>query len=142
MENTKRGGVEKMPESGTLDKILNRIGQLDDKFSAKFEKIDDRFDKVDERFNKVDEKFNEIDERFNKADEKFDEIDERFNKVDRRFDKLDDRLDMIYDQTVRLTMGQTALKTDINEIKSAFNYLNNEVARNSKDIYVIKNGQN
>jgi predicted nucleic acid-binding Zn-ribbon protein len=135
MENTKRGGVEKMPESGTLDKILNRIGQLDDKFSAKFEKIDDRFDKVDV-------KFNEIDERFNKVDEKFDEIDERFNKVDRRFDKLDVRLDMIYDQTVRLTMGQTALKTDINEIKSAFNYLNNEVARNSKDIYVIKNSQN
>ena len=124
-----------MPESGTLDKILNRIGQLDDKFSAKFEKIDDRFDKVDV-------KFNEIDERFNKVDEKFDEIDERFNKVDRRFDKLDVRLDMIYDQTVRLTMGQTALKTDINEIKSAFNYLNNEVARNSKDIYVIKNSQN
>jgi predicted nucleic acid-binding Zn-ribbon protein len=135
MENTKRGGVEKMPESGTLDKILNRIGQLDDKFSAKFEKIDDRFDKVDERFNKVDEKFDEIDERFNKSDD-------RFDKIDRRFDKLDDRLDMIYDQTVRLTMGQTALKTDINEIKSAFNYLNNEVARNSKDIYVIKNGQN
>jgi predicted nucleic acid-binding Zn-ribbon protein len=135
MENTKRGGVEKMPESGTLDKILNRIGQLDDKFSAKFEKIDDRFDKVDERFNKVDEKFDEIDERFNKSDD-------RFDKIDNRFDKLDVRLDMIYDQTVRLTMGQTALKTDINEIKSAFNYLNNEVARNSKDIYVIKNGQN
>ncbi|TDP87844.1 hypothetical protein C7957_1371 [Halanaerobium saccharolyticum] len=124
-----------MPESGTLDKILNRIGQLDDKFSAKFEKIDDRFDKVDERFNKVDEKFDEIDERFNKSDD-------RFDKIDNRFDKLDVRLDMIYDQTVRLTMGQTALKTDINEIKSAFNYLNNEVARNSKDIYVIKNSQN
>jgi predicted nuclease with TOPRIM domain len=121
MENTKRGGVEKMPESGTLDKILNRIGQLDDKFSTKFEKIDGRFDKVDE---------------------KFDEINERFNKVDGRFDNLDDRLDMIYDQTVRLTLGQTVLKRDISEIKSVFNYLNNEVARNSKDIYVIKNGQN
>jgi chromosome segregation ATPase len=118
MENTKGGGVEKMPESGTLDKILNRIGQLDDKFSAKFEEIDQRFDKVDERFEEIDEKFGEIDERF---------------------DNLDDRLDMIYDQTVRLTLSQTALKRDINEIKSGFNYLNNEVARNSKDIYVMKN---
>ena len=149
MENTKGGGGEKMPESGTLDKILNRIDQLDDKFSAKFEKIDERFDKVDEkfnkvddRFNKVDEKFDEIDERFNKVDEKFEEIDERFNKVDERFDKMDDRLDMIYDQTVRLTLGQTALKTDIDEIKTVYNYLNNEVARNSKDIYVIKNKKN
>jgi chromosome segregation ATPase len=132
MENTKRGGVEKMPESGTLDKIINRIGQLDDKFSAKFEEIDQRFDKVDERFNKVDEKFDEIDERFNN-------VDRRFDKIDDRFDKLDDRLDMIYDQTVRLTLGQTALKREINEMKSGFNYLNNEVARNSKDIYVMKN---
>jgi len=128
MENTKRGGIEKMPESGTLDKILNRIGQLDDKFSAKFEEIDGRFDKIDDRFEEIDEKFGEI--------------DERFNEVDLKFEEMDDRLDIIYDQTVRLTMGQTALRTDINEIKSVFNYLNNEVARNSKDIYVIKNGQN
>ena len=142
MENTKRGGVEKMPESGTLDKILNRIGQLDDKFSAKFEKIDDRFDKVDVKFNEIDERFNKADEKFDEIDERFNKSDDRFDKIDNRFDKLDVRLDMIYDQTVRLTMGQTALKTDINEIKSAFNYLNNEVARNSKDIYVIKNSQN
>jgi CRISPR/Cas system CSM-associated protein Csm2 small subunit len=106
--------VEKMPESEILDRILNRIDQLDDKFSDKFNHLDHRIDRLDERFNEVDD----------------------------RFDKVDDRLDMIYDQTIRLTLGQTALKMDINEIKSVYNYLNNEVARNSKDIYVMKNEKN
>ncbi|TDO94167.1 hypothetical protein DFR79_104133 [Halanaerobium saccharolyticum] len=103
-----------MPESEILDRILNRIDQLDGKFSDKFNNLDDRLDRVDERFN----------------------------EVDNRLDKIDDRLDMIYDQTVRLTLGQTALKMDINEIKSVCNYLNNEVARNTKDIYVMKNEKN
>jgi hypothetical protein len=103
-----------MPESEILDRILNRIDQLDDKFSDKFNHLDHRIDRLDERFNEVDD----------------------------RFDKVDDRLDMIYDQTIRLTLGQTALKMDINEIKSVYNYLNNEVARNSKDIYVMKNEKN
>jgi hypothetical protein len=62
--------------------------------------------------------------------------------MDHRFDKMDDRLDIIYEQTVRLTLGQTAIKIDINEIKSVYNYLNNEVARNSKDIYVMKDNKN
>ncbi|TDP11562.1 hypothetical protein C8C79_13516 [Halanaerobium congolense] len=113
--------VEKMPESEILDRILNRIDQLDDKFSDKFNHLDHRIDRLDERFN---------------------EVDDRLDKVDDRFDKVDDRLDMIYDQTIRLTLGQTALKMDINEIKSVYNYLNNEVARNSKDIYVMKNEKN
>ena len=110
-----------MPESEILDRILNRIDQLDDKFSDKFNHLDHRIDRLDERFN---------------------EVDDRLDKVDDRFDKVDDRLDMIYDQTIRLTLGQTALKMDINEIKSVYNYLNNEVARNSKDIYVMKNEKN
>lgn len=135
MENTKIGGVEKMPESEILDKILNRIDQLDDKFSGKFNHLDHRINKLDKRFNKVDDRLDKMDERFN-------EVDSRFDKVEKRFDKIDDRLDMIYDQTVRLTLGQTALKMDINEIKNVCNYLNNEVARNTKDIYVIKNEKN
>ncbi|SDC65819.1 hypothetical protein SAMN04488597_11141 [Halanaerobium congolense] len=120
--------VEKMPESEILDRILNRIDQLDDKFSDKFNHLDHRIDRLDERFNEV--------------DDRLDKVDDRFDKVDDRFDKVDDRLDMIYDQTIRLTLGQTALKMDINEIKSVYNYLNNEVARNSKDIYVMKNEKN
>ena len=127
--------VEKMPESEILDRILNRIDQLDDKFSDKFNHLDHRIDRLDERFN-------EVDDRLDKVDDRFDKVDDRFNKVDDRFDKVDDRLDMIYDQTIRLTLGQTALKMDINEIKSVYNYLNNEVARNSKDIYVMKNEKN
>jgi len=155
--------VEKMPESEILDRILNRIDQLDDKFSDKFnhldhridrlderfnevddrlDKVDDRLDKVDDRFDKVDDRFDKVDDRFDKVDDRFNKVDDRFNKVDDRFDKVDDRLDMIYDQTIRLTLGQTALKMDINEIKSVYNYLNNEVARNSKDIYVMKNEKN
>ena len=120
--------VEKMPESEILDRILNRIDQLDDKFSDKFNHLDHRIDRLDERFNEV--------------DDRLDKVDDRFDKVDDRLDKVDDRLDMIYDQTIRLTLGQTALKMDINEIKSVYNYLNNEVARNSKDIYVMKNEKN
>ena len=120
--------AEKMPESEILDRILNRIDQLDDKFSDKFNHLDHRIDRLDERFNEV--------------DDRLDKVDDRFDKVDDRFDKVDDRLDMIYDQTIRLTLGQTALKMDINEIKSVYNYLNNEVARNSKDIYVMKNEKN
>ena len=120
--------VEKMPESEILDRILNRIDQLDDKFSDKFNHLDHRIDRLDERFNEV--------------DDRLDKVDDRLDKVDDRFDKVDDRLDMIYDQTIRLTLGQTALKMDINEIKSVYNYLNNEVARNSKDIYVMKNEKN
>ncbi|TDX41393.1 hypothetical protein C7954_12712 [Halanaerobium congolense] len=127
--------VEKMPESEILDRILNRIDQLDDKFSDKFNHLDHRIDRLDERFN-------EVDDRLDKVDDRFDKVDDRFDKVDDRFDKVDDRLDMIYDQTIRLTLGQTALKMDINEIKSVYNYLNNEVARNSKDIYVMKNEKN
>ena len=69
-------------------------------------------------------------------------MDKRFDKIDGRFNEVDGRLDMIYNQTVCLTLGQTALKIDINEIKSVCNYLNNEVARNTKDIYVIKNEKN
>jgi hypothetical protein len=38
-----------------------------------------------------------------------------------------------------LTVGQTKIKTDIDELKVGFDYLNTEVARNTKDIYVIKN---
>jgi|GEM_PF-2712296 chromosome segregation ATPase len=127
--------VEKMPESEILDRILNRIDQLDDKFSDKFNHLDHRIDRLDERFN-------EVDDRLDKVDDRLDKVDDRFDKVDDRFDKVDDRLDMIYDQTIRLTLGQTALKMDINEIKSVYNYLNNEVARNSKDIYVMKNEKN
>jgi chromosome segregation ATPase len=148
--------VEKMPESEILDRILNRIDQLDDKFSDKFNhldhridrlderfnEVDDRLDKVDDRLDKVDDRFDKVDDRFDKVDDRFNKVDDRFNKVDDRFDKVDDRLDMIYDQTIRLTLGQTALKMDINEIKSVYNYLNNEVARNSKDIYVMKNEKN
>ncbi|PXV62437.1 hypothetical protein C8C78_1336 [Halanaerobium congolense] len=148
--------VEKMPESEILDRILNRIDQLDDKFSDKFNhldhridrlderfnEVDDRLDKVDDRLDKVDDRFDKVDDRFDKVDDRFDKVDDRFDKVDDRFDKVDDRLDMIYDQTIRLTLGQTALKMDINEIKSVYNYLNNEVARNSKDIYVMKNEKN
>ncbi|MFP4020123.1 MAG: hypothetical protein ACLFUK_00845, partial [Halanaerobium sp.] len=62
--------------------------------------------------------------------------------IDDKFDKVDDKLGLIYDQTVRLTLGQTALKMDLKEIKNGFDYLNNEVARNSKDIYVMKNKEN
>ena len=148
--------VEKMPESEILDRILNRIDQLDDKFSNKFNhldhridrlderfnEVDDRLDKVDDRLDKVDDRFDKVDDRFDKVDDRFDKVDDRFDKVDDRLDKVDDRLDMIYDQTIRLTLGQTALKMDINEIKSVYNYLNNEVARNSKDIYVMKNEKN
>jgi len=148
--------VEKMPESEILDRILNRIDQLDDKFSDKFNhldhridrlderfnEVDDRLDKVDDRLDKVDDRFDKVDDRFDKVDDRFDKVDDRFDKVDDRLDKVDDRLDMIYDQTIRLTLGQTALKMDINEIKSVYNYLNNEVARNSKDIYVMKNEKN
>jgi chromosome segregation ATPase len=148
--------VEKMPESEILDRILNRIDQLDDKFSDKFNhldhridrlderfnEVDDRLDKVDDRLDKVDDRFDKVDDRFDKVDDRFDKVDDRFNKVDDRFNKVDDRFDMIYDQTIRLTLGQTALKMDINEIKSVYNYLNNEVARNSKDIYVMKNEKN
>ncbi|RAK12508.1 hypothetical protein C8C77_10570 [Halanaerobium saccharolyticum] len=131
-----------MPESEILDRILNRIDQLDGKFSDKFNNLDHRIDKLDVRFDKVDEKFEKFDDRFNKVDDRLDRVDERFNDVDNRLDKIDDRLNMIYDQTVRLTLGQTALKMDINEIKSVCNYLNNEVTRNTKDIYVIKNERN
>ena len=141
--------VEKMPESEILDRILNRIDQLDDKFSDKFNHLDHRIDRLDERFNevddrldKVDDRLDKVDDRFDKVDDRFDKVDDRFDKVDDRLDKVDDRLDMIYDQTIRLTLGQTALKMDINEIKSVYNYLNNEVARNSKDIYVMKNEKN
>jgi len=124
-----------MPESEILDRILNRIDQLDGKFS-------DKFNNLDHRINTMDHRIDNLDKRFDKVDEKFDRVDERFNQVDNRLDKIDDRLNMVYDQTVRLTLGQTALKMDINEIKNVCNYLNNEVARNTKDIYVIKNEKN
>ena len=138
-----------MPESKSLELILNRIDQLDDKFSTKFNHIahrldvvDDRLDRVDSSFDSIDDKFIEVDSRFDSIEDKFIEVDIRFDSIEDKFDKVDDKLGLIYDQTVRLTLGQTALKTDIDEIKTVYNYLNNEVARNSKDIYVIKNKKN
>ena len=72
-----------------IDKLEERIDNLDKKFEDKITKLDEKFEK----------KFNELDEKF---EGKFNELDQKFNGLEQKFNGLDQKFEGKFNEVMRI----------------------------------------
>jgi tetrahydromethanopterin S-methyltransferase subunit G len=88
--------------SERVDKLDDRVSEVQLGLATLAVDTKAQFQKVDERFQTIDARFDNIDARFTKVDVRFDNIDARFTKVDKRFDKVDRSIETARVQLVGL----------------------------------------
>lgn len=81
----------------TIHQKVDKILQILEQHTRKFESIDDRFESMDDRFESMDKTMNirflEMNTRFTEMNIQFIEIEKQFIEMDKRFGKIDTRLD-------------------------------------------------
>jgi chromosome segregation ATPase len=92
----------KLPLSDRIDKLDNRVGEvqfglatLAANTKAEFEKIGDRFGGVESRLDKVEGRLGKVEGRLDRVEGRLDRVEGRIDRVDKRFDEVDKRFDRV-----------------------------------------------
>jgi hypothetical protein len=93
-----------------LDRVEERVGNVESDLAAFRSETNERFDAVDRRFDAVDRRFDAVDQRFAAVDQRFGQMDRRFDAVDQHLTRSDGRLD-----TLEIRMRD--LSSDMGDLK-------------------------
>jgi len=125
------GPASRKPPAGTKPPLSERIDRLDNRVSevqlglatlaantkAEFDKVGRRFDGVERRLDKVEGRLDKVDGRLDKVDGRLDKVDGRFDAVDLQFKKtnqhIDDSASMIKDLVERVHSELTGRVIDL-----------------------------
>ena len=125
------GPASLKPPAGTKPPLSERIDRLDNRVSevqlglatlaantkAEFDKVGRRFDGVERRLDKVEGRLDKVDGRLDKIEGRLDKVDGRFDAVDLQFKKtnqhIDDSASMIKDLVERVHSELTGRVIDL-----------------------------
>ena len=125
------GPASRKPPAGTKPPLSERIDRLDNRVSevqlglatlaantkAEFDKVGRRFDGVERRLDKVEGRLDKVDGRLDKIEGRLDKVDGRFDAVDLQFKKtnqhIDDSASMIKDLVERVHSELTGRVIDL-----------------------------
>ena len=125
------GPASRKPPAGTKPPLSERIDRLDNRVSevqlglatlaantkAEFDKVGRRFDGVERRLDKVEGRLDKVDGRLDKVDGRLDKVDGRFDAVDLQYKKtnqhIDDSASMIKDLVERVHSELTGRVIDL-----------------------------
>ena len=118
------GPASRKPPAGTKPPLSERIDRLDNRVSevqlglatlaantkAEFDKVGRRFDGVERRLDKVEGRLDKVDGRLDKVDGRFDAVDLQFKKTNQH---IDDSASMIKDLVERVHSELTGRVIDL-----------------------------
>ena len=118
------GPASRKPPAGTKPPLSERIDRLDNRVSevqlglatlaantkAEFDKVGRRFDGVERRLDKVEGRLDKVDGRLDKVDGRFDAVDLQFKKTNQH---IDDSASMIRDLVERVHSELTGRVIDL-----------------------------
>lgn len=114
----------------TVDKVSERLAELEVTVAQGFHDLRPRFQSIDQSFEQVDQRFEQVNQRFKQVDQRFDQIDQRLNDlehhVDERFHEAELR-DLALSQ--KIDVNTESLRSDLTTVLKAVDSLADEMRR-------------